>query len=287
MKQNKIPSVKLAIPIIGGLASVFLFVIIFQGDLLSENYAYDGPPRAVIIDQLSEDIPNRYFETKATEYLEDAGYLVDIVKSENVTVGFYKKLPKMNYELVIFRTHSVGHIDKQTPVTMFTGETYQTDKYVNEQFFGHVKKVTPLLERDFIPQVDPDNWIIINETTKMQTVPFTIQEEAREEYFGVSPKLVDELMEGKFHSSTIVLGGCSTLSNTSMADSFLKRGATEVIGWSDNVGSHDNDMVLLRLIQEIASNNGTLNDAVDSIKKDYKMNKKYPSELIYYSKQNV
>ena len=282
-KTNK----KLLIPIAGIAVGIFVSVLVLQASLEAQSMSYDGPPKAVIIDQLSHDIPNKYFEKKAREYLESAGYQLDIIKSENVTVDFYKKLPKMNYELIIFRTHSVGHLGDETPVTIFTGESYTTEKYINEQFFGQVRKVAPLLTADYVTEVNPSNWVQINETTRMQTVPFNVETESRDEYFGISPKMVDELMEGKFISSTIILGGCGTLSNNSMAESLVKRGASKVIGWSDLVGSHDNDTVLLKLMEEIANNPDSLRDSVDSITENYQMNKKYPAELVYYSNQKA
>jgi len=74
-----------------------------------ENLSYDGIPRAAIIDQLHNDKPNKDYQQNVTEYLQTAGYQVDLYTTNDITVDFYKKLPSMNYKFIVFRTHSLGN----------------------------------------------------------------------------------------------------------------------------------------------------------------------------------
>ena len=115
----------------------------------NETYSYDGPPRAAIIDQLHDDIPSQYFQDKAVELLQSAGYEVELFTTQELTVDFYKILPTMNYELIVFRTHAIGNdgptnsLDES--VSLFTGEKYRDDKYITEQLSGQIGKGAPYM----------------------------------------------------------------------------------------------------------------------------------------------
>jgi len=94
-----------------GIAAVGISATIFTLNFQNENLEYeimdyDGSKRAVILDQLYNDYPNDEFHEKATEYLSKAGFEVDIITTDELTVDFYKKLPSMNYEYIVIRGHS-------------------------------------------------------------------------------------------------------------------------------------------------------------------------------------
>ena len=224
----------------------------------------DKIPRAVIIDQLSKDIPNEKFQKEAIKIFEDAGYEVDLVESKNVTVDFYKNLPSMNYDYIVLRSHAVPQDNPNSPVVIFTGEPYSTEQYITEQLFGHVKRTAPVGVIEFSAKVPEDNWITVNDTYKYYDQPVEHESYGLNEFFSISPKLVDELMVGEFPSSTILLGGCGTLSNNSMAKSLIKRGASKVVGWDDLIGSGQNDRALLAILEDNVTNNVTIEDAVNS-----------------------
>src|SRR5207253_4757483 len=57
----------------------------------------NGPPRAVIVDQLALTDENSVFVDEASQLLADAGYQVDYVPQTNVTVDFYRGLAKRGY----------------------------------------------------------------------------------------------------------------------------------------------------------------------------------------------
>ena len=132
-KKNGITAI-VVVAIIG--ASIFLLQ---EGD--AQYNVYTGTPKALIIDQLYDDMPNSYFHERATEYLEMGGYETDIVTTKDITVDFYKELPNMNYKYIVIRTHGAESIDD---VVLFTGERYDEENYISEQLFGQAQ-ITCLL----------------------------------------------------------------------------------------------------------------------------------------------
>jgi len=272
------------------VAAAFIASIFFiQNNPENEISVYDdGIPRAVIIDQLYDEIPNPYFHQKATEYLEGAGYQVDIFTTENVTVDFYKNLPSMNYKFIVVRTHGASTHSSDS-VTLFTGERYQEDKYISEQLFGSVKRGAPLQVTMYNASVGTVNaWIVVNETYKEMSIPFNQEIQTTDDYFLVTPKLVDEMMVGKFPDSIMLLGGCNTMEYPSLAKSLIKRGASTVVGWDNTVGDMENDIILLQVLEETLVNNREIKNAVDLVMESYDWgNPHYDAKLKYYSKGNV
>jgi len=94
--------------IIVGVTSAII-TINLQPDIIQiENLSFDEIPKAAIIDQLHNDKPNKNYQQNVTKYLETAGYEVDLYTTDDITVDFYKKLPSLNYEFIVIRTHSLG-----------------------------------------------------------------------------------------------------------------------------------------------------------------------------------
>ena len=240
--------------------------------------------KAAIIDQLYHDVPNSYFHKKATEYLEGSGYQVDLYITENATVDLFQKLPSKNYQFIVLRTHALEASSDDNSVLLFTGERYSEEKYISDQLLGNLKKGAPLLDRTFAPDENSTSeWIQVNSTTRMRTSPVQIIDEPREDYFLIPPQMVTNVMSGKFSDSMIVLGGCSTLANPTMAQSLIDKGASSVIGWNNLVSSSDNDRALLKLLENIFEKNMESKDAVDEIMKDWRPNPRYNATLQYYS----
>ena len=250
------------------------------------SYSY-GIPRAAIIDQLYDDIPNEQFQTKATEYLETAGYEVDLYTTNELTVDFYKKLPSMNYELIVFRTHAIGNdgpdYTQKEPVSLFTGEKYRDDKYIQEQLLGQIGKGAPYMSSIMEVSADLSELNNSNNTrVEIDVTPSSNIVDDSNPYFLVGSKYVDEVMEGRFPNSVLVLGGCSTLSNPSLAKSLINRGASSVIGWDNLVGSVTNDVTILAFLENYLINNMEIEDAVESIMKNNDKTK-YGTTLSYYA----
>jgi len=269
---------------IGILVSIILgigFSVYFlQSEAKLETYS--GQPRAVIIDQLYDEMPNETFHRKATEYLQKAGFTVDIVTTKDITIDFWKKLPALNYKYVVVRTHGAENTED---VVLFTGERYSEDKYISEQLLGQVKKATPLRELTYkIDGRNSSEWVTVNETTKYLKTTITPVDETTDEFFAIGPELVKQAMKGKFDDTVFLLGGCNTLSNPSLAKSLTARGASMVVGWDNTVGNADNDFALLYILENSLVNNLEIDEALEGLKNnlnpDYMA---YPSTLIYYS----
>ena len=249
------------------VATALIFSNAYQENFSqNQSNSYDGPPRAAIIDQLYDDIPSQYFQDKASKYLEDAGYEVEIFTTEQLTVDFYKKIPSMNYELIIFRTHAIGNdgpdnLEKEK-VSLFTGEKYRDDKYISEQLAGQIGKGAPFMNSAIdvsaeLPEMDNSN-----QTSLEIITPWEIVDDSNP-YFLIGAKYVDEIMEGMFPNSLIVLGGCSTLSNPTLANSFINRGASSVVGWDNLVGSVNNDNTMLAFLENYLIDEMEIQDAVE------------------------
>jgi len=200
--------------------------------------------KAVIIDQLHYDLPNLDFQEKANTFLTDAGFEVDLITTDDITVEFYKELPTMDYEFIVIRSHSLAIYGDKPSVWLFTGEKYSDKKHTFETMAGQLSPGVPYLVED--PQA------------------MSFSEAQKKRQFMIGSKLVDEGMEGQFPGSVIILGGCETLAHSFLADSFISRGASSVIGWNDLVETKKNDKVILTVLEEILVNDLEIDEAIDS-----------------------
>ena len=103
--------------------------------------------KAAIIDQLYILEPNPAFIAEAKACLEASGFEVDIYQGKQVSVNFYRQLPKHRYKLIIFRAHSglmQRQEDSQVMVKeetyLFTGEAYSRQNF--HSFFRLNKRGT-------------------------------------------------------------------------------------------------------------------------------------------------
>ncbi len=238
--------------------------ISFQNEVSLFDTKDSDIPRAAIIDQLYDEIPNDYFVNTSTRYLNDAGYKVDVYSSDEITIDFYKKLPLMNYNMIIIRSHSLGEGELEESASLFTGEKYSSHKYIKEQFWGYVGKGVPLL------------WAQLPEAGGLNNL-------LDKTYFVIGSKFVEEFMVGQFNNSTIILGGCQTMQGTILANSFLKRGASEVIGWTDLVDITNNDAVILDVLKESLVNGVEIKNAVESLMEERDGQFYYSTTLKYHS----
>ena len=278
MNSKVIALVAVSIASVVGIAA---FLVFQEGE--AQVLSYDGPPKAVIIDQLYDEFPNEQFYERATEYFQIAGYSVDIVKTKDVTVDFYKNLPSMGYKFVVIRTHGAENEDGSN-VVLFTGEKYTEKNYIQEQLFGQVKKATPLLEIAYQVNEDENSeWTIVNDTTRILKTSATFVASAENEFFAVSPTLVKDGMKGKFDDTIFILGGCNTLSNPSLAKSLVDRGASKVLGWDNKVGHVDNDYAILLSLESYFQRDNNINDAIDHVSESINTNKMaYPANFKVY-----
>ena len=288
MKKIGMPQ-KIIIFSVVAVAFSFMITSYMQENFFeSETYSYDGPPRAAIIDQLHDDISNPYFQNKATEFLETAGYEVELFTTKQLTVDFYKRLPSMNYEFIVFRTHAIGNDEKDVasgkePVSLFTGEKYRDDKYITEQLSGQISKGAPYMSSVLDVSADLSELTNSNKTRIEIDVTSSFQVvDDSNPYFLIGSKYVDEIMEGRFHDTVLVLGGCSTLSSPTLAKSLINRGASSVIGWDSLVGSVSNDNTMLKFLENHLINEMEIKDAVELAMSEVPKGSNYNANFSYY-----
>jgi len=277
----------ISISVIVGSTLLISFAV-QQGFTANDSYSYNGPPRAAILDQLHDDIPNKAFQEKATEYLHEAGYEVDIFTTEQLDVDFYKTLPKMNYEFIVVRSHAIGSDGpdyfEEEPVSIFTGEKYADDKYIQEQLFGQLGKGAPYQSSAVEVSVDLSGLGKSNSSEGNTIESSWSLLDTTNPYFLVGSKYVDDLMEGRFPNSVIVLAGCSTISNPSLAKSFVNRGASQVLGWDRLVGSDRNDRVTLAFLENFLVNDMEIDKAVELANKKFDLDSETDPTFGYYDK---
>lgn len=193
-----------------------------------------GPPRAAIVDQLSLTAPNPDFARQVRELLEPVGYQVDYYPGEQVTVDFYRELPKRGYDLVLMRAHA--GLREEAPgeftdeVSLFTSERYTTTSYVQEQRDGRVTMVL-------------------------------YGEEDSEAYFGIPAAFVRHSMKGRFDGATVILMGCDVLRGKDMAEAFVWKGAQAVVGWDGPVSADHTDTATLSLLRHYFSEGLSVQEA--------------------------
>jgi len=269
MKKQTV--LKVGLPALVGIIVLAAVSINFEASfnenasfIASENSSITKNPKAVIIDQLHNDIPNENYQKMLTEYLETAGYEVDLYTTDAITVNFYKRLPAMNYEFIVIRSHALGPGVIEDSATLFTGEKYSEDKYLQEQLSGLVGIGIPF-RPSHVEQRGGSEFF------------------SDQKYFVLGSQLIDEKMFGSFPGSTIILGGCDTQEESFLANSLLRRGATEIIGWNGLITARDNDLVILDLLEEVLVNGVAMDEAVQLVMKNHEDNMRTPATLEYYS----
>lgn len=245
---------------LGGLISTFLILTIILNLLaprLMERLLLgptptptptptSGPPRAAILDQTSVTDPCPDFIEKACAYLREGDYQVEVYHWEELTVNFYRTLPRKGYKLILFQNHSTSEVagpeGKPLPEGhspgpfIFTGEQ-ASGKYLFERISDRIRPAK-FLYGDF---------------------PL---------FFAVGPKFVRLSMSGLFPGTVVIIGGCQSLTAPDLARAFLDRGASAVIGWDGLVDLSHNNRAVLHLLRALTVEGLTPQRAVEETMKE-------------------
>ncbi len=206
--------------------------------------------RAAIVNQLSTGMPNQTFVNEATSILEEANYQVDYYPAEEITVNFYKKLPKKSYDIIIFRVHSSQSDFGDNPVVLFTSEKYEVGKYRFAQLADNLKKVY-----------------------------FKFEEE---DYFGVTPGFIRGL-DGDFDNATILHMGCEGLKQDNMARAFTEdKGAKVFLSWTGPVTPDHSDSAAIISLKGLVNQKMTIERAIQTTYGEIGADPVYKSTLEYY-----
>ncbi|MEM3697557.1 MAG: hypothetical protein QXQ94_08695 [Candidatus Bathyarchaeia archaeon] len=198
------------------------------------------------MDQLEKHVPNQIFIENVTEILQRYNFTVMQNRSAEVTVNFYKNLPKSNPGIIIFRVHSAVRNNTQL-VDFFTSEPYIEGKY--EEY---------------------------GERLSIAWYPWELKE-----YFAVGPGFV-EVMDGNFPRSIIIAMGCGSLKYPTMAQAFINKGAKLYVGWTGNVSITDSDKITLELLELLFIKNKTIEYAVGQCNTIFH---EYEGKLDYFPKE--
>jgi len=210
-------------------------------------------PRAAIVDQLGLTQPNPTFVETATDLLEQAGYAVDYVPGDQVTVEFFRNFPAQPYKLIIFRVHSALGRDGGQPadwVTLFTADSYRETWYVKEQ-------KTRLLSKVSYYEDGPP-------------------------YFGIMPAFVKSSMKGNLQDATVVMMGCDGLKTETIAAALVDKGAKAVVSWDGLVTADHTDAATEALLRYFVTEGLPLREAVEKAAAEVGPDPTYESVLRLY-----
>jgi hypothetical protein len=185
-------------------------------------------PQAAIIDQTGYSFPSPDFIAQAEAYLEEAGYAVTYYPPEEITVSFYRTLPDRGYDFILFQTHSTSEVvvrgedkdesDVPPGPFLFTTELYAEQRHLTLQLGDQVRASELFFEGS--PKL-----------------------------FAVGPEFVRRSMRGLFPGTVIIIGGCQSVAAPDLAQAFLEKGASVVIGWDEMVNLSHNNRAVLRLLE--------------------------------------
>jgi hypothetical protein len=243
------------------LAAILIITASFGVFALIDHDRTTSPegPKAVIVDQVSLTFPNPGFVAEATKILEQAGYEVDYVPGDKVTVDFFSSLPTKSYDMVILRAHSgrfrLPDGTLTDDVTIFTGEPYDRAKYPGEQRAGFLNKA-----RYF--EVDPPLY-----------------------WFGINESFIRQKVEGSFKGARVILMGCDGLRSTAMADAFLEKGAKAFISWDDSVSIDHTDKATISLLNYLLVEKLPVDSAVSETAREVGPDPQFGGKLLLRFKE--
>lgn len=233
-------------------------LVLFIG--CSANNAEPGL-KAAIVDQLYVLEPNQDFIDEVKAHLEAVGFDVAIYQGEQVSVNFYRQLPKHQYKLIIFRAHSglmQRQEDSQVMVKeetyLFTGEAYSKTKYVREQ-----------LTDQMLPARMTEDYPLV---------------------FAINSKFLLTSAAGRFQDTAVIMMGCGTTYLNDMAGAFVLKGASTYIGWDSGVGIGYVDEATLVLLQNLCIEELTVEEAVAETTAQEGPDPSTGARLRYYPKES-
>jgi hypothetical protein len=231
---------RMAVPpvIAGGAALCLAAAVSVSLALLLWPAGDAGPPRAVIIDQLSFTDANPAFIDEATAMLGAAGYEVDYVPPDEVTVDFYRDLPRRRYDLIVVRSHSTQERVRHTPILAADGTPLGGEAETIDAIVGLFTNETYSRRTHLDEQRD----------RQLGYMSYPGSPE-RGRFFGFWPEFVDDGMRGNFHGATFVLMGCGGLNSTGMAEALVNRGVSRFISWDNLVTATHTDLATERLLK--------------------------------------
>ena len=254
-KRKRVSSRKLQYGVFLATSACLAFLLTYYFFIMPES---DNGWKSTIIDQLSieENCVSQAFIANCTSLLNNSGFDVKYCEGKDVTIDFYDNSLSREGKIIVLRAHSAVRQNTNS-VDLFTSEIYQESlafgRYSHLVEYHHISKA--------VFDVYPYN-----------------------EYFAVGPSFVEFIMKGNFDNSLIILMGCDSLNETTMAEALVRRGAKAVVGWTKRVLLDDTDTSTLELLKYLlADNRYTIEAAVERINQH---SHDYGATLDYYPKDD-
>jgi hypothetical protein len=204
------------------LVSAIVFIVVYTTVIAPWDHRGEEGNRIAILDPL----PGEVFTSQCVELFESAGFEVDVLKGEEVSVAGIKRISG-GYRIVIFRVHSTIYHGK---VWFFTGERYRQGRYVLEQLSEEVHPARPSQGSDYL--------------------------------FAVGCDFVLHYLEDRFDGSLVVVMGCDGLSYHDLARAFEEVGASAYVSWDGPVSLGHTDEATLAMFRGLVDGGMCLREAV-------------------------
>ena len=239
--------------IIYGLAFLLLLVVLLVYMFQRSNVSnHEGAGEAVIIDQLSVTYPNTTFWHTARSIFKQEELRTFYVQGGFATVDFYRGLASRGFSFIILRAHSAISLETGD-IVLFTNEKW-SDSKASTTYLGD---------------------IMADGLAKVRV------EEGSPEYFGIFPNFV-RAMNGDFKNAVVVMMGCETLMNPSMAEAFIEKGAKLCIGWTGPVSIEHSDVSVIHFLQHLIAEKDTVSDAVSKTMEEVGEDPDWKGRLVWY-----
>ncbi len=198
--------------------------------------------KALILDPLSQDLPNPKLIGDIVRILSGAGCTVTVLEGDSFTVNQLEALSY--YNLVIFRGHTGwrndvrvvnGKEEVTTYVALYTGEPFYKDKYPDLLSQGYIGEGVPLTQ---------------------------IGAQSNKTYVAVTQYYLEKVL-GEFpENTTVILSTCFSTMTRHLADVFFEKGVERVIGWSEKVSISHADEALRMLLEKVFEEEKSWREAV-------------------------
>ena len=255
MKRKRIPASKLVIP-----AGLIIVTVLASSFLLINKSGRDDTPKAGIIDGLRE-FSGEAFINETIGIFEDAGYRVEVFNPDEVTVELYRSLPSKGYDIIVMRVHCGPLNDVLADGTKIPRGTvfFTTEEY-------DLKTYRTLQEKNLLAIGD-------------------IRGEPEKYYFTIPPWFFETEAPGYFDNSTIILDSCYGFYSQAplvMADTLIRKGAKEFIGWNGEVQAEHTDRAVIELLKGMLKQNLDTREAVEKVRNLIGPDPFYQSQLYIY-----
>jgi len=204
------------------VVAVLLVVFVFMGviDHSNVSQSQSNTTRSVlVIDGLSVIEPSDFFVENTRELFLKAGYSVDVVRGENVSVNYLLGIGR--YDIIVLRLHSSISIDGE--LFLFTGELYNEFDYLGLRVLGVVG---------------------IGD----------LREEGKK-FFALSARFWVDRIGDRLANSIIVLMGCDGSRDSVFIDKLVEKGVLAYIAWNGPVTIEHSDTAILLFLRKLLYEN--------------------------------